>query len=343
MDKLREEIILRKEEAGITSQGSLYLGGGTPSLLSPADLSLILETIHSNYSVRDDAEVTIECNPDDINTEYLKSLKTLGFNRISIGVQSFHDKDLKLMRRSHNGEQAEKCIIEAADAGFENLSVDLIYGIPDQTKQEWEQNIKKVMDLPVDHLSAYHLTYEPGTIFEHWRKNGKLVPADEDQSLIQYRILRKLLIAERFDHYEISNFARKSKMSAHNLVYWTGEKYLGFGPAAHSYDGKTRSWNISSIKGYLEGTGNGKEIRQYENLTIQEKYHDYLITSLRTKWGADPDYITSCFGEIPGAHFNQQSGKFIERGLMFSRDGKMAIRPEHWLLSDHILKELFID
>lgn len=340
--KLREEIILRKEENGIISQGSIYLGGGTPSLLSPGNLGQILETINNNYSIGDNAEVTIECNPDDINPDYLKSLIALGFNRISIGIQSFHDRDLKLMRRSHDAKQAEKCIIEAANAGFENISADLIYGIPDQAQHEWEQNIQKTKDLPVDHISAYHLTFEPGTIFEHWLKKGKLVPVDEDQSLKQYRILRKLLIKEGFDQYEISNFARKGKMSIHNLVYWTGEKYLGFGPAAHSYDGTTRSWNISSLKDYLAGIETGNEIRRYEKLSTEEKYHDYLITSLRTKWGAGPDHINDHFGEKLGAHFNKKSSGLIERGLLFLRDGKLVIYPDQWLLSDHILKELFI-
>ena len=190
VDRLREEIILRKEEGGSATQHTLYLGGGTPSLLSPGDLGLILETVYKNYSIEDNAEITIECNPDDMNPAYLKSLKALGFNRISIGIQSFHERDLKLMRRSHNADQAERCVMEAAGAGFDNLSVDLIYGIPGQTANEWEQNIQKALALPVDHLSAYHLTFEPGTVFEHWRKNGKLVPVHEDQSLEQYSILR---------------------------------------------------------------------------------------------------------------------------------------------------------
>jgi oxygen-independent coproporphyrinogen-3 oxidase len=343
VDRLVEEIHLRGREIPDGIMDTLYFGGGTPSVLKPGQMEKILDAIHHCFDFRPEPEITIEGNPDDLNHEYLDYLKNSGFNRISMGVQSFLEKDLQLMRRSHNREQAIKSVEAAAKAGFENITVDLIYGISGQTISEWESNIEITLSLPVSHVSAYHLTYEPGTVFDHWRKNERLIPIHEEQSVERYAMLRRILISEGFDHYEISNFAKTGKLSEHNLVYWTGKPYLGFGPSAHSFVGEARSWNVSSLKGYMDGIAQKRKISETESLTNKEKYHDYLITSLRTKWGADPEIIQQQFGPDVRKHFDSKSLNFVKEGSMQIFDKTRAIHPDSWLITDHILRALFLD
>jgi oxygen-independent coproporphyrinogen-3 oxidase len=268
--------------------------------------------------------------------------KQIGFNRLSIGVQSFHDRDLDLMRRSHHSDQAERSVYLAASSGFANISIDLIYGVPGQSNSQWNENIDKALSLPVSHISAYHLTFEPRTVFDHWKNKGRIEQVQEDDSVYQYRILRKKLIAAGFEHYELSNFSRGGNVSEHNMLYWSGKPYLGFGPSAHSFDGEERSWNISSLKAYMECIASGKETGETEHLSTGEKYHDYLITSLRTTKGADPDFIESAYGKKIRAHFEKQARPFLEKGNMFVSGGRLVIDPERWLITDHILRALFI-
>lgn len=321
---------------------TLYLGGGTPSVLLPEHMDRILDTVFRHFSFRKESEVTIECNPDDLDRPYLDFLKQRGFNRISIGIQSFHEKDLKLMHRSHSEAQARRCVNEAALAGFKNITIDLMYGIPGQSTGEWEETIQEALSLPVNHLSAYHLTYEPGTVFNHWRKRNRIVPLHEEQSIELYGVLRQYMLSGDFDHYEISNFARDGLFSEHNMIYWSGREYLGFGPSAHSFDGRTRSWNASSLQKYLDGIEKNKKIHEREELSVKEKYHDYLITSLRTRWGADPEIIKKMFGKEILGHFNLRSRTYLEKGSMRKTGRNLAIEPV-WLITDHILRELFID
>lgn len=342
VESLVKEIELRAGEKPGSEMETLYLGGGTPSVLSDLQLGKILDTVHKYYSFREDAEWTVECNPDDLSPAYLEQLRNRGFNRISIGIQSFFERDLELMKRSHTSIQAERSVEDAAAAGFENITMDLIYGVPGQKPEEWEQNIRKALALPVSHISAYHLTFEPGTVFDHWRKKGRLLPVFEEESVKQFQVLRRLLLERDFDHYEISNFSLNGKMSAHNMLYWSGKPYLGLGPSAHSYDGTKRSWNVSSLKKYMEEVGAGSGFSETENLSAQEAYHDYLITSLRTRWGADSEYILQQFGGDISRHFEKNSKSFLEKGTLWMIDGKVAIHPDHWLLTDHILRELFI-
>lgn len=322
---------------------TLYLGGGTPSVLSTAHLEKILELIKFHFDFKPLAEWTIESNPDDLSPAYLELLMDLGFNRISIGIQSFHERDLELMRRSHRATQAEQSVKDAAAAGFANITMDLIYGVPGQSIEEWEENIHKALSLPISHLSAYHLTFEPGTVFDHWRKKERLLPVHEEESVKQYKLLRTNLLEKGFEHYEISNFALNGKMSQHNMIYWSGKPYLGVGPSAHSFDGRNRSWNVSSLKKYMAGVSAGQSVSETESPTNEEKYHDYLITSLRTKWGVDPDYIRQEFGEMLLDHFQRKSSSFLEKGSMWKTGNKLAIHPDHWLIADHILRELFVD
>jgi len=322
---------------------TLYLGGGSPSLLSKEQLDRVLGAIDKHFTFRSDPEWTIECNPDDLSPDYLDALQNRGFNRISIGIQSFDQGDLELMRRSHHARQAHQSVLDAASAGFRNITMDLIYGIPGQLPETWEQNISTALSLPVSHISAYHLTFEPGTVFDHWRKKGRLVPVHEEESVAFYRVLRERLTGAGYDHYEISNFALKGRMSEHNLLYWSGRPYLGFGPSAHSFDGTQRRWNVSKLQGYMNGVDVGVGFSQSEDLSLEERYHDYLITSMRTRWGADPWKISEQFGEKLLGHFKQKSESFLEEGTLWHRDGKVAIHPDHWLITDHILRELFVD
>ena len=343
VDALLEEIRQKGESSAGHSLETLYLGGGTPSLLSARHLERIINAIYKYHSFQEYPEWTIECNPDDLNENTVKSLGLLGFNRLSIGIQSFHERDLEIMRRSHNAGQAEASVHLASSGGFENITMDLIYGIPGQSLDEWEENIEKALSLPVSHLSAYHLTFETGTVFDHWRKKGRLHPVQEEESVDQYRILREKLLSAGFDHYELSNFARKGMSSKHNLLYWSGASYLGLGPSAHSYDGERRSWNTSSLKGYIGGINNGDEIDETEQLTSREKYHDYLLTSLRTKRGADPAHMEKAFGLEFRVHFESRAQTFLTNGSMSAAGGRLFIEPGQWLITDHILRTLFMD
>lgn len=343
VDALLEEIRQKGESSAGHSLETLYLGGGTPSLLSARHLERIINAIYKYHSFQEYPEWTIECNPDDLNEHTVKSLGLLGFNRLSIGIQSFHERDLEIMRRSHNAGQAEASVHLASSGGFENITMDLIYGIPGQSLDEWEENIEKALSLPVSHLSAYHLTFEPGTVFDHWRKKGRLHPVQEEESVDQYRILREKLLSAGFDHYELSNFARKGMSSKHNLLYWSGASYLGLGPSAHSYDGERRSWNTSSLKGYIGGINNGDEIDETEQLTSREKYHDYLLTSLRTRRGADPAHMEEAFGLEFREHFENRAQAFLKKGSMSAAGGRLFIEPGQWLITDHILRALFMD
>jgi len=321
---------------------TLYLGGGTPSLLSKVQLERILDALHGYHTFKTDPEWTIECNPDNLDENTVSYLQQLGFNRLSIGIQSFHERDLEIMRRSHNAEQAEASISLASAGGFENISIDLIYGVPGQSTEEWKENIEKTLSLPVSHLSAYHLTFEPGTVFDHWRKKGRLLPVPEEDSLIQYGILREKMLSAGFDHYELSNFGRGALVSKHNMLYWSGLAYLGLGPSAHSYDGERRSWNVSSLQSYMDRVSKGEDPGESEHLNTRERYHDYLITSLRTKWGADTTRMEKAFGHTFRRHFEKQAQGFLEQGSMSAEAGTYIINPEHWLLTDQILRTLFM-
>lgn len=342
-ESLIKEFELRSSmQEGVEMQ-SLYLGGGTPSLLSAANLTHIMEKVRSSYGISEDAELTIECNPDDLDAAKVALYLDLGFNRISIGIQSFHEEDLSLMRRSHSALQAAASVKRAASAGFKNITVDLIYGIPGQTGKDWKENIQRTLELPVNHISAYHLTFESGTVFDHWRKKGTITPLAEEESVKMFRVLREELGAAGFEHYEISNFAREGYRSQHNQLYWSGEAYLGFGPAAHSFDGDSRSWNVSSLKKYMRALEDGKGLSEKEELSGVERYHDYLITSLRTSEGVDPAIIESRFGKNVMDHFTDKSAFFVREGLMVEQKEKLSIEPGSWLLTDHIMRELFLD
>ena len=340
---LKQELELRSSQWKGRSMRSLYLGGGTPSVLTLPQLEQLLFTVREHYSLDPSAELSLECNPDDLSEGQPEQWRELGFNRLSIGIQSFHKADLELMRRSHSVYQAEQAVRSARRAGFENISVDLIYGIPGQSETQWEENLRRVVDLDVDHLSAYHLTFESGTVFDHWRKKQRIIPVEDLVSEDRYRSLCREMSLGDFEHYEISNFAREGKRSVHNQIYWSGESYPGFGPSAHSYDGTSRSWNPSDLKSYMEKAGRGEAMAEKETMNSTEAYHDYLITSLRTSRGADPQFILQRFGSAVHRHFQEATRLFLEKGQMKQSGSYLRIDSAYWLMADHVMRKLFMD
>jgi oxygen-independent coproporphyrinogen-3 oxidase len=286
LDALKNELIIRKNELN-TPIETLYFGGGTPSFLSYDELASLFEIVFSNYQINYDAEITLEANPDDLNLTFLKDLKKLKINRLSIGVQSFYDADLQFMNRAHSAKQAISSIKNAQDIGITNLTIDLIYGIPGLTKEKWESNLNTFLSLQIPHLSSYALTVEAKTVLAHAIKNKKIKPLDEHLAKQHFDLLKKVMSENDYMHYELSNFAKKGFLSKHNTSYWKGKQYLGIGPSAHSYNLKSRSWNIANNSKYIKALENNTLPRETENLTESMRYNEYIMTGLRTIWGVN--------------------------------------------------------
>jgi len=339
---LNEEAKLRKNYLENETIETIYFGGGTPSVLEPAELQNIFTSLHQNYPIAADAEITFEANPDDLNPEYLNALKSIGINRLSIGIQAFQNEQLKKMNRRHDAEQAEKVVKEAIRAGFSNLSVDLIYGLPDLTVEQWKDSLKRVIELPVHHLSAYHLTYHEGTPFYTWLKKGTLKELNEEDSVLQFNALTELTRAAGFEQYEISNFARDKMYSLHNSAYWLGKKYLGLGPSAHSYNRKKRRWNVAHVESYIHGISAGDSYFEEEQLGPREHYNEYILTRIRTKWGADLATVRKHFGKEFHDYLFKQIQKYLKAGTVVLNDGIVTIAPNGLLISDEIMSELMI-
>jgi len=340
VDGLLKEIDIKKKQFENHQFSTLYFGGGTPSVLNEKDIDRIITEIKTHYNFESNAEITFEANPDDLSPAYLKSLKKLGVNRLSIGTQSFHDKDLELMRRSHNAKQALSSIKNAQDAGIDNINIDLIYGTPGMSFAEWQENLEKAISLNIPHISAYHLTFEPGTVFDHWRKKKKILPIDEGLSLEQFKYLIDIMLERGFLHYEISNFAKQGFLSEHNKNYWKGIPYVGIGPAAHSYDGISRYWNISSLKKYIDESK--KESFSYsekETLSLNERYNEYIMVSLRTMWGIEMDKIRQLFGGDYVKYTEDISKELIDKKLLKVNEQNISITKQGIFLADQIIRE----
>ena len=335
-----KELQMRKNELEIKPE-TLYFGGGTPSIYSPGELKIITEEVKRNFYVDNFREFTIEVNPDDLNEKYLDELLQFGVNRLSIGVQSFVDEHLKFMNRRHTAQQAIDCIKTAQGAGFDNINIDLIYGLPQMTLQQWRKNIEIFIDLELSHLSAYHLGIENKTVFQKEFEKGKLKPIDEKISEKQYEILEKMTADAGFEHYEISNFAKNKLYSIHNTAYWQGKPYLGFGASAHSYDGNnTRRWNIANNKKYIDAINSNQTFWENETLSSADKYNDFILTTLRTNWGLNVDILKNNFDEQFYNYFCQQAKQFIDNGLIICDSLQIKIPTKHFLLSDRIIREL---
>jgi oxygen-independent coproporphyrinogen III oxidase len=339
---LIKELEERKDYLGYEIIDTIYFGGGTPSVMEIIEVDQILESIFKNYAVSEEPEISFEANPEDLNREYLDGLRKSGINRLSIGIQSFEENDLEFMHRVHDSKQALKCIKVAQDAGFSNISIDLIYGIPRQEEGSWERNLEKLFSLGIKHFSAYHLNFEPGTIFDHWRKKGRIQPIPEDESLRQFKYLISTALQNGFEHYEISNFARSGYRSRHNSSYWNHKKYLGIGPAAHSYDLNSRRWNIRNNGRYMENMKSGKEYFEFELLSENDKYNEYLMTSLRTSDGADYEAITRMFGEENAHKFELAIKNYLELGKVKKTGNNYSLTEQGIFIADHIISELFV-
>jgi oxygen-independent coproporphyrinogen-3 oxidase len=334
------ELTQRREFLGGESIETIYFGGGTPSLLRAEDFEAIFDTVIRHYHVLHDAEVTLEANPDDITQAYLSTLRPFPFNRISLGIQSFDDKDLQMLNRRHNSRQAVEAIDRCRDAGFVNLSLDLIYGLPGQTEARWEKNLLEAVRSNVPHLSAYHLTYEKGTQIHRQMEAGTVRPVDDETSARFFHTLINILTQAGYLHYEISNFCKPDCFARHNSAYWTGRKYIGIGPAAHSYDSRTRQWNVASLTDYIDGYLRRNPVVEKETLTAKDRYNEYVITRLRTMWGISLSELRETFGKEKSDYFIRRSEPYLRRKLLTETAGTVRISSDGWFVSDAVLRGL---
>lgn len=342
LDALCREIELRHDYLGTRKISTLYFGGGTPSLLSKKDLERIIDKISSHFDLERDAEITLEANPDDLDKGKIKELKSAGINRLSIGVQSFFNEDLKLMNRTHTGEQAIAAIHEAKKAGFSNISIDLIYGLPNLSMDRWLYNLQQAFELNVPHLSAYSLTVETRTALNDFVKKGKVKLPDESLVIEQFGALIEQAEKNGFTHYEISNFSKEGMHSRHNSSYWKNEHYLGLGPSAHSFDGNSRQWNISNNAIYIRNINNEEPWFEREELSDYDRYNEYIMTRLRTIWGIDLGFVRSNFGEEKFNLLLEQAKVYLSSGHLQHERENVFLTQKGKLLADKIAAELFI-
>jgi putative oxygen-independent coproporphyrinogen III oxidase len=342
IDALIIEATIRKEYLGNEIVSTIYIGGGTPSVLLPEEIKTILSNIRKLYKVDENCEITIEMNPDDINENYLWELKDSGVNRISLGIQSWKDSDLKLMNRRHNAAQAAVSLEQTLKAGFENITIDLIYGLPGMTSADWLSNLDKSFSYDIKHLSAYHLTIEPGTVFGKMEEKGILSVADEEESSAQFHLLIDKALAAGFVHYEISNFGKPGYFSIHNSNYWRQVNYLGLGPSAHSFNGYSRQWNVRNVKKYIKAVNTGSLLVEREELDKKTRFNEYLMTSLRTMWGIDLDYVEKTFDKEGYDYVVNLSGKLIDYGLMKQENKTLVLTNQGKIISDNIISELML-
>ena len=337
---LQGEVMQRKNYLDNESVETIYFGGGTPSVLNESELTEILVFLHQHFNVSPTVEITFEANPDDLSVEYLNEIYRAGVRRLSIGIQSFQNEVLKKMNRRHDANQAVEAVENAAKTGFTDISVDLIYGLPGLTREQWKADLTQVFQLPVQHLSAYHLTYHEGTPFYTWLKKGTLKALKESESILQFQILIQMAKDNGFEQYEISNFAKDLKYSKHNSSYWKGIKYLGLGPSAHSFNGVSRSWNGSHIESYIKAVEAGIPYSEEEILTENNKYNEYVLTRIRTIWGVSGEDLKTVFGSAKEIYFQQNIGKYIASGLVKQQSGIYTLTEKGMFVSDEIMTNL---
>jgi oxygen-independent coproporphyrinogen-3 oxidase len=341
LDALLHEIDLSKAYLNGETIETLYIGGGTPSLLFGTEISEIIEKLSRHYALNGLKEFTIEANPDDLNDTKiaeLKHLQQVGLNRLSVGIQSFRDEDLRYMNRAHNAAEATVSIKRLQDAGFENLTIDLIYGTPGMNDEQWTSNLDKAFELNVSHISSYALTVEAKTPLDKKIKSGKTNPVDDEQSARQFNVLMQEMNKHGYEQYEISNFAKPGRYAIHNSNYWFGKKYLGLGPSAHSYNGNSRRWNIANNVNYINAAANGVLSYQEEHLSEIQKVNEWIMTSLRTQWGLSIKQAAPAVAE----HLLQKL-KFIEPSFYVHQQGVITLTNEGKLFADRIASILFLE
>ncbi|MBT8234570.1 MAG: radical SAM family heme chaperone HemW [Bacteroidia bacterium] len=341
VDALIKELSLRKSEFSGVQVESIYFGGGTPSLLTPQQARAVLDHIYTNFEMSQDPEITLEANPDDLNAQKIKDFSTLGINRLSIGIQSFFEADLQLMNRSHTVHQSIECLDQARKV-FDNISIDLIYGIPGRSLRDWKSNIVSLARWDLPHISSYALTVEPKTVLAHQIKQGIVSDVDDIAAHAQFEYMVEALEADGFDHYEISNFGKPGYYSRNNTAYWLGKPYMGIGPSAHSYNGKERSWNVRNNKKYLDAINNNTSPASVEKLSKVDRYNEKVMTGLRTQWGINLATITEEFGAQFKAYALEQAEPHIARGVLKVEDQCLMSTANGKFLIDGIASELFM-
>ena len=319
---------------------TVYFGGGTPSLLTAAELERIFTHLHQHHRIAPNAEITLEANPDDLTPERLQELAASPINRLSIGIQSFREADLQWMNRAHTATEAAQCVQQAQAAGFSNITIDLIYGIPKLSMEEWEANIDQALALNVQHISAYCLTVEPGTALGHFVEKGQQAPVDQEAASEHFELLVQKLTDAGFVHYEISNFGREGHFSRHNSSYWLGKHYLGLGPSAHSFNGYSRQWNMANNARYIKALDEGELPAEVEALDTATRYNEYILTSLRTIWGTIVDQITATFGSDYRAHFEREASDYFASGALLQNGNTVSLSTSGKLLADKIASDL---
>lgn len=343
VDAIIREIDFRKGYIKNEIINTIYFGGGTPSMLNIEEINKILEHLRTTFSIAHNVEITLEANPDDLDNNKLKELKrATAINRLSIGVQSFFDDDLKYLNRVHNGANAISAVEKSIKAGFENLTIDLIYGIPGLTEKKWKENLNIFFDFDIKHLSSYSLTVEPKTVLNTLINKNKIVGVNEDESIKHFKILMEETNKKGFIHYEISNYAQEGFYSKHNSIYWLGGNYIGFGPSAHSFNGKSRQWNIANMKQYIESKSIESIILETEYLTINQRYNEYVMTSLRTSWGCDIIHIENIFGNKYVDFFKNTAKEFVSNKKLIQVGNIYRLTNKGKLFADGIASEFFI-
>ena len=350
VEALKKEIVLRKNYLGGETVKTIYFGGGTPSLLSVKNIEEILELLNKNYEIVSSPEITLEINPDTIDREKMSSLKQIGVNRMSVGIQSFDDEDLRYLGRRHDSRHAMQVLEDLKQTDFEKITLDLIYGMPTLTEEKWNKNLDIFFSTGITHLSAYALTVEPKTILGQRIEKGELQSVSEEETIRHYNILVERTKENGFEHYEISNFAKEGFRSQHNSIYWRDEKYLGLGPSAHSYDGNSRQWNISNLTKYIQLVGGAETQRhrdaelfyEKEILSTEDKFNEYVMTSLRTSWGCDIEKIERDYGKSYAHHFLKNIKKYLENGEMLKENNTYSLSEEGKLFADGIAADLFL-
>ena len=338
---LHKEIELRKAEFKNETVETIYFGGGTPSVLSATEINALIASVYKNYTVSENPEITLEANPDDLSIEKIEEISASKVNRLSIGIQSFFEEDLKLMNRAHNAAEAENCITEASKY-FDNISIDLIYGIPEMSNERWLQNINKALSYNLPHISSYALTVEPKTALEKFITTGKVKPVTDSVSQEHHSILVSELEKAGYINYEFSNFGKPDYFSRNNTAYWQGKKYLGIGPSAHSFNGKNRSWNINNNPKYIKALSENRFPSETEKLSVADRYNEYVMTGLRTIWGVSLEEVEQNFGKRYADYLQKESALKIENGLLKLENNVLLITTKGKFLSDGIASDLFL-
>ena len=338
---IAKEIEMRKDELKNELIETIYFGGGTPSILDVADIEFLLSQVYKNYNVIDTPEITLEANPDDLYKEKLMQLASSPINRLSIGIQSFFEDDLKMMNRAHNAAEALNCLKMATEY-FDNISIDLIYGIPEMSNEKWTQNIKTALSFGISHISSYALTVEPKTAFHKLIKSGKMLAPKDDVASNHFDILVNMLEKNGFIHYELSNFGKENYFSKNNSNYWLGKKYIGIGPSAHSFDGLRRSWNCANNTKYIKSIQNNELPNETEVLSITDKYNEYVMTGLRTIWGVSAQKISDDFGEKYHHYFLANAQKSIAGGFLIFENNILKTTKKGKFLCDGLASDLFM-